>query len=112
MSSLKNPVEGPTVLHVEDDSSDILLFQHACRKANVPLNIQAVADGQDAIAYLNGEDTYANREKHPMPKLMLLDLKMQRVNGFEVLAWMREQAWLRQLPVIVFSSSAQEQDIK
>jgi CheY-like chemotaxis protein len=100
------------ILHVEDDPNDALLFQHACRKAGVTFHLLPVGDGDEAIAYLRGRDNFADRRKYPMPQLMLLDLKMPRLSGFDVLAWLRSDALFRRLPVIVLTSSNHEADIK
>jgi CheY-like chemotaxis protein len=101
-----------TVLHVEDDSNDVLLFQHACQRAGVTLELQAVDDGDQAIAYLSGANKFSDRAHYPLPHLVLLDLKMPRVNGFEVLAWMRRDEKFRRLPVVVLTSSNHEADVK
>jgi len=101
-----------TVLHVEDDSNDVLLFQHACSKAGIALQLQAVDDGDQAIAYLRGASKYGDREQYPLPRLVLLDLKMPRVNGFEVLDWMRREEKFRRVPVVVLTSSNHEADVK
>jgi len=101
-----------TILHVEDDSNDALLFQHACRRAGMDVNLQVAADGEEALAYLNGADQFNNREAHPFPNLVVLDLKLPRVNGFDVLAWLRNENKLRRLPVIVLTSSSHQSDVK
>lgn len=101
-----------TILHIEDDPNDVLLFQHACRKGGRNLNVQSVGDGDEAIAYFAGQDQFADRERHPLPHLVLLDLKMPRVNGFEVLAWLRRHERLHRLPVVVLTSSNHEADVK
>jgi CheY-like chemotaxis protein len=101
-----------TVLHVEDDSNDVLLFQHACQKAGVPLQLQSVSDGDEAIAYLEGETKFQDRTQHPLPRLVLLDLKMPRVSGFEVLQWMRKAEQFRDLPVVVLTSSNHAADVE
>ena len=101
-----------TVLHVEDDSNDVLLFQHACQKAGVPLNLKNVSDGDEAIAYLEGNSNYSDRELNPLPRLVLLDLKMPRVSGFDVLAWMRKDQKFRDLPVVVLTSSNHAADVE
>src|SRR5437773_1157188 len=80
-----------TILHVEDDSNDALLFQHACRKAGMDVNLRVVADGEQAQAYLKGSAQFQNRDDHPFPTLVVLDLKLSFVNGFEVLEWMRKE---------------------
>ena len=101
-----------TILHVEDDSNDALLFQHACRRAGMDVNLQVVADGEQALSYLKGADQFNNREAHPFPNLVVLDLKLPRVNGFDVLAWMRNENELRRLPVIVLTSSSHQSDVE
>jgi len=101
-----------TVLHVEDDPNDVLLFQHACRKAGAALHLESVTDGEDAVAYLSGNNDFADREKHPLPSLVLLDLKMGRLNGFDVLTWMRKEERFRRVPVIVLTSSNHDADVK
>src|SRR5215471_2423014 len=101
-----------TILHVEDDANDALLFQHACQKAGVGFDLRAVKDGDEAIAYLKGSEKFSDRMSHPLPQLMLLDLKMPRVNGFDVLTWLRNDEHFKRLPVIVLTSSNHENDIK
>lgn len=101
-----------TILHIEDDPNDTLLFEHACRKAGVPFSLQAVSDGDQAIAYLRGIDCFSDRVKHPLPKLILLDLKMPRLSGFDVLTWLRDDDVLRQVPVVVLTSSNHDADVK
>lgn len=100
------------ILHVEDDPNDALLFQHACQKAGVSFKLQAVNDGDQAIAYLRGLDEFGDRRKHPFPQLVLLDLKMPRLSGFDVLTWLRNERLLERLPVIILTSSNHESDIK
>jgi CheY-like chemotaxis protein len=99
------------LLHVEDDPNDVLLLQRAFRKANAPLTIQAVTDGDKAVAYLAGVDEYADREKFPLPAVVLLDLKMPRKSGLEVLQWIRSNAALRRAIVIIFTSSKHDEDV-
>ena len=101
-----------TILHVEDDPNDTLLFQHACQKAGIDCNLQNVEDGEQAITYLRGAEQFADRGRYPIPTLVLLDLKMPRVNGFDVLAWMRSDRQLRAMPVVVLSSSNHDADVK
>jgi len=101
-----------TILHIDDDSNDLVLFQHACQKAGVRCNLQNVEDGEHAISYLRGAEPFADRERYPVPALVLLDLKMPRIHGFEVLAWMRGNEQLRATPVVVLSSSNHEADVK
>jgi CheY-like chemotaxis protein len=99
------------LLHVEDDPNDVLLLQRAFRKANAQIAIQAVSDGDKAVAYLSGADEYADREKYPLPTVALLDLKMPRKSGLEVLQWIRNEPKLRRLVVVVFTSSKHDEDV-
>jgi CheY-like chemotaxis protein len=101
-----------TILHVDDDSNDAVLFQHACQKAGIDCNLQNVEDGDQAITYLRGAEQFADRQRYPIPTLVLLDLKMPRVNGFDVLAWLRGNRELRAMPVVVLSSSNHDADVK
>ena len=101
-----------TVLHVEDDPNDTLLLEHACRKAGVVFDLRAVSDGDQAIAYLRGANDFSDRAKHPMPHLILLDLKMPRMSGFDVLSWLRSENGLSGVPVVVLTSSNHDADVK
>jgi CheY-like chemotaxis protein len=100
-----------TILHVEDDPNDVLLLERAFRKANVATLLQVVSDGDEAVSYLSGENTYASRSRYPVPALVLLDLKLPRKSGLEVLAWMRGQPLLKRLPVVMLTSSRHPLDI-
>jgi CheY-like chemotaxis protein len=99
------------VLHVEDDPNDAFLLKHALRKAELPLEIQHVSDGQQAIDYLSGTGAFSDRANFPLPRLVLLDLKLPLLNGFEVLAWARSRSDFLSLPVFVLSSSDLPEDI-
>lgn len=100
-----------SILHVEDDPNDILLVQRAFRKANLPLILESVQDGDRAVAFLSGTEGFDDRDRFPLPVLVLLDLKIPRRSGLEVLAWIREQPSLKRLPVTVLTSSRHEKDI-
>lgn len=102
---------GKTILHVEDDPNDVLLIGRAFRKAEVPASIQVVNDGDQAVDYLNGSNAYAQREQFPLPSLVLLDMKLPRKSGIEVLQWIRAQAGLRRIPIVMLTSSRQPIDI-
>src|SRR2546423_8597165 len=99
------------VLIAEDDPSDIFLLQRAFTAAAVPAKLHFVRDGQEAIDYRGGEESYSDRDAYPLPDLMLLDLKMPRLNGFDVLQWLRKQPGLRRLLVTILTSSDQATDI-
>jgi CheY-like chemotaxis protein len=97
--------EKATVLLAEDDADDVLLTHIAFEKARLANPLQVVRDGEEAIAYLKGEGRFADRTKYPFPILLLLDLKMPKLHGFEVLEWLRKEPLLRPLPVAVMTSS-------
>jgi len=101
-----------TILHIEDDSDDVVLFEYACRKAGIKSDIQVVTDGQEALAYLQEAAGFENRDDYPIPTLVVLDIKLPLKSGFDVLAWMRKEKQLRRLPVIVLASSDHSADIK
>lgn len=100
-----------TVLLVEDDLNDIFLVKRAFKKASIPNPLQVVTDGVEAIRYLQGEDKYANRRLYPLPHLVVMDIKMPRKTGFEVLDWIKRDHYLKRIPVIIVSSSDQIDDI-
>jgi len=99
------------VLLAEDDANDVLLIQRAFQKTNIANPLRVVRDGEEALAYLSGQEPYADRDRHPLPVLLLLDLKLPRKSGFEVLQWLRQQSSLKRLPVVVLTSSNQNPDI-
>jgi CheY-like chemotaxis protein len=103
--------ESRTVLLVEDDPNDVLLTQRAFHKLPARAPLQVVGDGDQALAYLAGAGEYADRESHPLPDLLLLDLKLPRRSGFEVLEWLRGQPGLRRLPVVVLTGSRESPDV-
>jgi len=100
-----------TILLVEDNPSDVFLIQRAFSRATPATTIQVVTDGAQAVDYLAGNEPYADRECYPFPVLMILDLKLPRKSGFEVLEWLQRQPALNRLPVVVLSSSDQPGDI-
>src|SRR5687768_9910789 len=103
---MMNPavLETGTVLIAEDDSRDVLLMQRAFRKAHVPNPIQVVSDGSEAVAYLSGQGRFADRQRYPMPLLLLLDLRMPKSTGYDVLNWLAKQSHLEGLHTAVVTS--------
>lgn len=99
------------ILLVEDSPDDALLIQRAFRKANLANPVQLVRDGEEAVAYLSGAAPYEDRDRHPLPVFMLLDLKLPRRSGLEVLAWLRQESSLKRLPVVVLTSSRESVDV-
>lgn len=99
-----------TILIAEDSESDRILIQLGFERQQFPFSLQFVEDGLEAIGYLNGEGRYANRKKFPLPAILLTDLKMPRLDGLELLGWVRNQEKWRTLPVIVVTGSNQTED--
>jgi DNA-binding response OmpR family regulator len=104
-------VNDTCILLVEDEPNDVLLLKIAFEEEGIDLPLQVVTDGQMAIDYLSGEGAFADRNEFPMPCLILLDLKLPRKSGFEVLEWIREQSAFRCIVVIVLTSAEHEQDV-
>ena len=103
--------ENICILQVEDDENDVFLLRHAFKAAGIENTLRVARDGQEAIDYLGGQGEFADRERFPLPCLILLDLKLPRRTGLEVLEWLRRQSHLASLPVIIFSSSNHRSDI-
>src|SRR5258707_14008043 len=99
------------ILVVEDQENDILLLRRAFASAAMTNPVHIVRDGEEALAYLTGEGKYSNRAEHPLPDLILLDLKLPGMDGFRVLEWIRRQPGIRGLPVVVLTSSDRIQDV-
>jgi len=100
-----------TILLVEDDANDVYFMKRAVQDAEIHDSLQIAPDGQEAVNYLGGLGQYADRQRFPIPCLVLLDLKLPRVMGFEVLKWIRQQPALKTIIVIVLTSSDLGPDI-
>lgn len=100
-----------TILYVEDEENDVMFMRHAWKKAGLLNPLQVVTDGEQAMHHLAGEGKYANREEYPMPFLVLLDLKLPKVSGLELIKWIREQPAIHTLQVVILTSSNQPVDI-
>ena len=99
------------VLYAEDDENDVFLMERAFKQAGIGNPLHIVTNGTLAIDYLAGSGLYANREEHPMPCLVLLDLNMPGKSGLDVLKWIRTQPRISTLPIVVITSSNQDSDI-
>jgi len=99
------------ILLVEDLEDDVLLIRRALTKSFIDNPLRVARTGADAIAYLSGDDKYEDRKRFPFPALVLLDLKMPGMDGFEVLEWIRAQPELRSLRVVVLTSSQDLRDV-
>ena len=101
----------PIVLIAEDSHDDFFLIQRAFRKAEIGAELKWVKDGSEAKAYLLGQGIYSDRQEWPMPVLVIADLKMPLMNGFELLSWVRTRPECRRIPYVVLTSSSQSPDI-
>jgi len=101
---------GP-ILAAEDNPDDLFLLERAFEKADLGRQVQIARDGLEATDYLEGKGRYGDRSQFPLPSLVLLDLKMPRRSGFEVLAWMRGRPEMARIPVIILTASSDEQDV-
>jgi len=101
-----------TILLVEDDLNDIFLVKRAFKMARIQNPLQVVTDGQEAIQYLEGQGKYSDRRVYPLPKLIVMDIKMPRLSGFEVLEWVKGDGKpLRRIPIVIVSSSGNPADV-
>ena len=112
MSEKSGEIQRMSVVIAEDGEDDIALVERALESIACEHTIKVVRDGQEAIDYLRGSGKYEDREAFPFPDVMLLDLKMPRVSGLEVLHWLNSHPECSVLPTIVFSASARDADIK
>ncbi len=106
-----NAVVTHPILLVEDDDNDVFFLERAFKQAQIANPLHRVHDGEEAFSYLGGEEGFDDRAKTPVAPLMLLDLKMPRKNGFEVIAWVREHPGLKRLPIVVLTSSREDPDV-
>jgi CheY-like chemotaxis protein len=101
-----------TVLHIDDDPNDTELLRVATRRAEVPFVLHNVEDADQAVAYLSGKGIYADRLRYQPPSLILLDLKMPRATGFDILKWIRAHPDWSRVPVVVLSGSELQEDVR
>lgn len=104
-------MENKVFLMVEDNPRDEALTRRALAKSNIINEIVVAHDGVEALDYLSGTGVFAGRDISVMPQLVLLDLKLPRMDGLEVLRKLRADKRTRRLPVVVFTSSSQEEDV-
>ncbi len=101
-----------TILLVEDSEDDVFFMERAMKLAGGKTVMKIAKDGQAAVDYLGGAREFADRKQYPMPTLVLLDLKLPKVPGLEVLRWIRARPELQTLPVIILTSSGERADLE
>lgn len=104
--------ESRTILLVDDSPDDRFLVEQAWRKAAIRNPLRSVNDGRSALEYLYGTGPFADRRLHPLPALVLLDIKMPDLTGLEVLARLRRDERLRRLPVMMLTASTMSADVE
>lgn len=102
----------PSVLYAEDDENDVFFMERAFAKLKIRRSLQVVPNGRAAVDYLAGTGEYVDRTRHPLPGLLLLDVKMPELSGLEVLRWARNRPEFQRLPIILFTSSTQRADVE
>ncbi len=100
------------VLVADDNPDDIRLLQFAWARAKVSTPLHVLTAGEEVLDYLAGAGAFSDRRRFPLPRLLLLDLKMPRKDGFEVLEWIRSKPGVRRLPVLVLTASLHQQDVE
>ena len=100
------------ILVVDDNDEDVMAVLMALRNAGVQNPVQTVSDGDLAMAYLKGDGAFSNRDKFPMPGILLLDLKMPRVAGFQVMEWLRTQPQFKKLLIIILSGHNELREVQ
>ena len=100
------------ILHVDDDPNDQFLFEYAYNAAGINIPLKQLASGDEVLAYLEGTERFANRQEHPLPCLLVMDLKMNGISGFDVLQRIRERPEWKATVVILLSSSTMPGDIE
>ncbi len=112
MSLIDRSADAVTILMADDDEDDRLLTRDALRAAHLANEIRFVNDGQELLDYLRGEGSYAQRAgEHPEPGIILLDLNMPKMDGREALAAIKSDERLRKIPVVVLTTSSDEEDV-
>lgn len=100
------------VLIAEDSDLDFQLLEHALRETKSHIQVRRASDGFLAVEYLKGEGAFSDRLDHPFPHVIIVDLKMPRMSGFEVLEWIRDNPHCRVIPTIVLSTSTEPEDVQ
>jgi CheY-like chemotaxis protein len=102
----------PVILVVEDEHADALLILRALKRAGVTYDVRLIDDGERARDYLLGKPPHDNRARYPMPSLVLLDLKLRKLGGLDILKQLQQAGTVNAVPIIVLSSSSRDDDIE
>ncbi|HEX4120837.1 MAG TPA: response regulator [Verrucomicrobiae bacterium] len=105
MSASKTPI-----LLIEDDENDIFFLERALEKSGISFSLHTAVTGQEALDYLGGVGKFSDRSQHPLPSFIFLDLKLPQLTGFDMLAWIRARDAIKDLPVVVLTSSGEDRD--
>ncbi|HYE98289.1 MAG TPA: response regulator [Planctomycetota bacterium] len=100
------------LLMVEDNPDEVDLMREALQEAGITIPMRVLGNGEEAIQYLSGQGKFEDRERHPLPTLIILDLKLPLRSGLEVLQWVKTHPELRGIPVVIFTSSSEAKDLK
>jgi len=103
---------GFPILLVEDSPDDVFFIQRAFHTAQIEHPLFTVSSGQLAIDYMSGQDPYTDRAVYPLPCLVIADLKMPGISGFDLIQWMRDDAYAKRVPIMILYSSSLSNDIK
>jgi len=109
---VRHSLTGQTLLLVEDNEDEVFMMKRAFRKANVTNPLQVVTNGEEALAYLEGRDRYADRKQFPFPLVVFLDLNLPKKSGFEVLESVRQHPVLKKITIYILSSSTRPADVE
>ena len=104
-------MQEPLILLAEDSEDDVMILRRSFKKAGITNPLQVVYDGEEAISYLSGAGNYSDRAEFPIPELILLDLKMPKLDGFDVLRWIRLHRDYFGICVVVLTSSQDIRDV-
>ena len=107
-----NAPTAKSVLYAEDDENDVFFMERAFSRLKLRSALQRVPNGRAAVDYLSGMGEFADRAKHPLPEVLILDVKMPEMSGLEVLKWARGRPEFETLPILLFTSSTQRADIE
>ena len=99
-------------LVAEDNPNDLELLMHSVRNSGLRVDVKVATDGEEAIEYLLGKGKFADRANYPFPDVVVLDLKMPRIDGLQVLRWLRQHPQFADLPTIMLSGSGLEKDVQ